>query len=274
MAMKRLSLFLLFGFLLGACDIIDEPYLTTPGGDDGEPDDFEIENVVQKALLEEFTGHQCPNCPDGAATAEQLHNLYGEKFVIIAYHAGYFARTSSSFPADFRTEVGTELDNYFKPTGYPAGTINRTEQNGQKVYGNSIWPGATAEVIGNEPRLGLEMIPTLSSGKLNVTVRAQAFNELPTLQVSVFITEDGIISPQKTTSETIEDYEHNHMFRMSLNGTWGSPIFADGAVNGSKQSFKVSGTLKTEWKTDKLTIVCFAYNPETDEIVQVEAVKL
>lgn len=273
--MKRISFLILLGLLIGGCDIIQEPYMVTnPGGEDDDQHDFEIENVVQKVVLEEFTGHRCIGCPEAAEVINDLYNIYDGRFMAIAFHEGHFARPNSDFPADYRTEVGKELNDYFQVEYNPMGTVNRTVNNGQILYGDAEWPGMTAELLENEPRLGLEIIHTKNGENISVTVRAQALDELNPLMVSVFLTEDGIISPQSTPDGTIKDYEHNHVFRMSLNGTWGTSIFAEGAIEGSKASFKVSGTLNPEWDSNNMHIVCFAYNSETDEVIQAEVVKL
>ena len=53
-----------------ACDIEDEPYLipvdTIPIGSGGPSEG------IRKVLLEDYTGHKCPNCPEAA---EEAHNL-------------------------------------------------------------------------------------------------------------------------------------------------------------------------------------------------------
>ena len=263
--MKHISaIILLFALFISSCDIIDEPYMNEPtnGGETGE--------TVQKVLLEEFTGHQCPNCPNGAVTAEQLHQAYGNKFIVIAYHAGFFARTNTDFPMDFRTTEGTELNSHFNVEGYPAGVINRTEYNSNLVTSNTAWPSATSGIMDIEPRLKLVINHTYTSGNLSVTVKAKALSEIDPLRICVFITEDGLISPQETPSGTVEDYVHNHVFRMSLNGTWGTETFTERATVDQEESITVQGAINPDWNSSNLNIICFAYNTESGEIIQVE----
>jgi len=278
--MKRISLFILLGIFASACDVIEEPYIT--GNNDGGQgsfeildEDFEIENVVQKVLLEEFTGHQCPNCPEGAITAYNLHNFYGDKFITIAYHAGFFARTSSEFPTDYRTSEGNALNTEFGVSSYPAGVINRTKVNSNLVLGNSLWPQATDNIIDNTPKLGIEIIHVHDEDNISVTIRLQTFYEIEPLRVCVFITEDNLISPQITPEGVVDDYEHNHVFRTSLlNETWGIPIFTEGANSGLKMSFRINRNIDASWNTSNLNIVCFAYDEITGEVLQAEQVAL
>ncbi|MDD2549996.1 MAG: Omp28 family outer membrane lipoprotein [Bacteroidales bacterium] len=263
--MKRIAtITLMFAILISACDIIDEPYINQPinGDETGE--------TVQKVLLEEFTGHKCPNCPEGAITAEQLHQTYGNKFVVIAYHTGFFARPTNDFPEDYRTEVGNDLESSFPIEGYPAGIINRTEFNGRLVNCNTAWPSATSEALNNVPRLQLKIDHTYTSNNVSVTINAKALCNIEPLKICVFITEDGLISAQETLEGVVENYEHKHVFRMSLNGTWGTQTFAEGAAVGQEETITVQGTIDANWNANNLNIVCFAYHSESGEIIQAE----
>ena len=45
----------------------------------------------KKALIEEFTGINCGNCPDGHAIAAKLQLAQPENVYTIAIHAGHYA---------------------------------------------------------------------------------------------------------------------------------------------------------------------------------------
>ncbi len=255
------------------CDIVEGPYVNPIE----IPTDSNV--VVQKVLLEEFTGHQCPNCPAGAEEASQLHSLYEGRFIVIAYHAGFFARTSSDFPIDYRTSVGNELNTHFGVVSYPAGLINR---KGGNVVGVTEWSGLTSEVISQEPSLRLTISKTYNETTrlLNVTVTAKALAQLSSMNVSVFITESGMVSPQKTSNDpnypsgVIPDYQHNHVFRASMNGTWGNEIFNAGAEANKTETLEMNYTISNDWNAENIHIVCFAYSNSTGEVIQVEEVNL
>lgn len=263
------SIFLGIALVFFGCDIIEEPYINS----NIQPPD--PEETVQKVLLEEFTGHQCPNCPAGAQIAKQLQTLYGDRFVIIAYHAGWFARTLSGFTTDYRTTIGTELDKIYNEEFYPAGLINR---EGNKLD-RSLWATAAAEIISREAKLSIQFSKEFNttSRNLSVTVNLKAIETLNEVKVCVFLTESGLVSPQKTSGDpeypdgTIPNYVHNNVFRASLNGTWGSSLFEGGAAIGETQSITVSGVLNSNWNENNMQIVCFAYDVETGQIIQVES---
>jgi hypothetical protein len=90
------------------------------------------------------------------------------------------------------------------------------------------------------------------------------------VNICVFIAENGIISPQLSSDGTIPEYEHNHVFRTSLNGTWGTRIFDDGANVNQSQSITVSGNIDAPWNENNIDIICFAYDSATQETIQVE----
>ncbi len=280
---KRIVTFSITTILLclNACDIVEEPYINSPN------DNNDSNEVIQKVLLEEFTGHQCPNCPEGSALAKQLKNLYDDSFIIIAYHAGWFAKTSSNFTTDFTTPVGDQLYETFGIQSNPSGLINRRDDltdGTDLVLGSTQWSSAAAAAIEEEPKLKLSISHTYNSSNksLSVTVNATTLAETNPLLISVFITEDGIISPQKTTSDdpnanedgVISDYVHSNVFRTSLNGAWGTKIFKDGADVNQTASVTENGTIDNNWVESNIKIVCFAYEEESGSIIQAEYVKL
>lgn len=269
-------LYLLGFILLFSCDIIEEPYMNNVNHnvDTGE--------VVQKVLLEEFTGHQCPNCPGGAEVASQLHGIYGDRFIVIAYHAGWFARTSNEFPIDYRTSTGEELNDQFGVLAYPSGLVNRTSVDGNILLNPADWGTVTSSILENEPKLKLTISKSFNqeTREVSVNLTATSLQEVNEMKVCVFLTEDNLHSPQKTqVSEeypdgVIENYSHNHVFRTSLNGTWGTTIFSGGSVEGESQSVAVNGVIQNQWILENLSIVCFAYDVVDGNVIQVEKIKL
>lgn len=267
---------ILFGTLLFGCDIVEEPYMNPidDGNNTGE--------TVQKVLLEEFTGHQCPNCPGGAQVASQLHDFYGDRFIVIAYHAGWFARTSSLFPIDYRTSAGEEFNTFFQVNAYPSGMVNRTVVNSNQLLNPTDWGSATADFIEKEPILEFSLTKFYNSSNRNllVNVTAKAFSQLNALKLCVFVVEDSLVSPQIVPEDENypnginPEYVHNHVYRTSLNGAWGTDLFTEGAINNQTQTISVNGTINEEWNVENLSIVCFAYEVESGEVIQTEDEKV
>lgn len=263
--------------LLPSCDIIEEPYLEEVKVDN---DTIPVEQHVRKVLLEDFTGQKCPNCPDAAEIAHTLQGIYGEQIVVIAIHAGNFAIPDGTFTADYRTAEGDELNSYYNISmyGYPMGLINRTEYNGYPVVPKENWETAFAEQVEMEVQADISITNTYNSGtrKLDCVIKTEFLEELDgTYNICAFITESGIISPQQTIGGIISNYQHNHMLRGSLNGTWGDPAGTDGlAIPGNKLTNNYSFTLPAEWNAENCAVVAYVYNTESLIVIQAEEVAL
>ena len=79
-------------------------------------------NIIQKILIEDFTGHTCQNCPEAAEELHTIQSNYPSQVIGIAIHAGFFAEpenNDTSFTTDFRTEKGNSIHDKFVPWGYP-----------------------------------------------------------------------------------------------------------------------------------------------------------
>ena len=91
----------------------------------------ETSNIVQKVLIEDFTGHKCQNCPEAAEELHILQDSYENQVIGIAIHAGFFAEPNSAvapfLTTDFRTEKGTEIHDFFGANAYPVGMVNRVD---------------------------------------------------------------------------------------------------------------------------------------------------
>ena len=126
--MKKIF-YIIIAFVLFAvsCDKVEGPYIEKieNGNDTSE--------FVQNILIEDFTGHKCPNCPRAARTLEEIHHNFGDRIIPMALHVSTLADPSSgAFNLDLKTDEGTEIDDFFGVStspGLPNGMINRTVYN-------------------------------------------------------------------------------------------------------------------------------------------------
>lgn len=276
---KIISLFsfLLATLVFSACDIIEEPYMTNSGGNGNNGE------VVRKVLLEEFTGHQCPNCTEGAATAATLKEFFGDQMVIISIHAGFFARTSApNFLTDYRTAAGNEINSYFGISYNPVGMVNRKEGSGSPILNPNAWGGVISEILEQEPQAGINISTSYqaSNRKLDVTIKSTMLEDLECpIYLVAFLLEDNLISPQKTNDSEypdgiIPDYVHRHVLRTCINGTWGETL-SSGQVSAMEVFTKTySLTLNEEWNAENCSVVAYLYSGQTLEVIQAEEKKL
>jgi thiol-disulfide isomerase/thioredoxin len=258
-------------FLVNSCDIVEEPYLVPTGGNGPGPGE-----KVRKVLLEDFTGQKCPNCPEAAELAHNLKTIYGEQFVLLTVHAGFYSvpDATGNFTTDYRTTVGNDLNGYFPFLGYPSGMVNRSEYKGSVVLFKDDWEGAVAAQV-DLPAAAEVVISheyNTTSRKLTCTLESTFLESLSgTYNICVFVTESGIVSPQQTEQGVNQNYEHNHVLRASMNGTWGDPVGTDGTATANvKLTDNFEITLDNAWNAENCGIVAFIYNTESQEVVQAE----
>lgn len=289
-----------------SCDIIEGPYIinndTTP---------IDTSTYVKKVLIEDFTGHRCPNCPSAAEELAALQNYYGDKVIGIAIHPSSQAfstpspLTSSSYTYDFRTEFGDDIDDVFELTtvGLPRGMVNRVGFDTDHQLGKDEWSSAVQTELAKDPIFGITLSSNVSSGNGTISVTVKALSninlnkteEIEDYNIVICLTENEIIEWQKDNAAgDIEEYEHNHVLRTILNSTFGESIgnsFVEGDIWEKDYSvdittleninenyslntlFMGNGNCKG-WDENKMEIVAYIYKSDNYEIVQVEQIHL
>ena len=284
---------LILGLLLyfSSCDIVETPYMNN---ENVNPIDTNSNNYVKKVLIEDFTGHLCPNCPQAANEIDAIHNIYGDQIIAIAIHVTksfarpYPASQAPSFQYDFRTIWGDDLDNFFdiSSAGLPRGMINRMGYPNNHKLGKDEWANAVTNELNKEIDFGI----IINSNNNNINVTTEILNNISgSYNLVVCLTENGIINWQKDGTENIEDYEHNHILRSVLideslsNNTSleiGQEIQKNISYNlTSLEQFNIDYSANTaelgngnagNWNAENMSIVAYIYDTNTKEIVQAE----
>lgn len=262
---------------LFSCDEIEDPFIEY----DGQCGDASLPVPIKQILIEEFTGHQCGNCPEGAKTIETLKELYCDHIIPVAIHAGYFAEVKTSsdkYTYDYRSEDGNAIDSYFEASssGVPNAMINRAEINGDLTLNPADWSTVVAELVLKEPVLDINISTSLNQNSREVTMDIDVLfieSNSQELMLSVYFVEDSIVSWQKDYSlpaneQDIPDYEHNHVLRDAINGTWGDQI-TTGSTNAEEVISKsYTYSINPNWNIQNSSIVAFVYRNETKEVLQ------
>lgn len=260
-----------------ACDEIEEPFIEYQG----QCGDASLSIPIKQILLEEFTGHQCGNCPEGAQIIETLKQLYCDHIIPVAIHAGYFAEVSTygdKYTYEYRTEDGNIIDAYFEASssGVPNGMINRAEIENDITQIPENWAVVVAEMLLEKPVLDININTStiIDSRELELNVDVvfiEGMND--NLMLSVYFVEDSIVSWQKDYDDTLEDeniefYAHNHVLRDAINGTWGDQIL-NGQINANDvKSKSYNYKINRNWVIKNSGIVAFVYRKDTKEVLQ------
>ena len=273
-----------------SCEVVDGPYII---------DSESYINPDKKVLIEDFTGHLCPNCPDAARELEAIHDIYGDQIIAIAIHVSksfarpYPASQAPIFQYDFRTNWGTNWDDFYgiSNAGLPRGMINRVGyQNDSHRLGKDEW----ASTVSLELKKEVDFNISITSDTNNITVSSTLENDLiNNYNLVVCLTESNIENWQKDGQENIENYKHNHVLRTVIydNKLSNQTDFSSGEV--IENSFNISlSDLEQDnidysiniaelgngnaggWDVDNLSVIAYIYNTLTQEILQVEEVHL
>ena len=284
------------------CDIVTEPY--GPVGDRGWNPGFDQAPVYndtlvtkRRILLEEFTGHKCPNCPEGADIASQIQTAHPEDFLVVSIHnSGSFSKPDihdpdHPYPSNFETETGEKLRIKYQFSSFPGGMLNRSDINGKIKISYTKWDEEVTKLIADpaymEPRFKLFIEGVYNSELGNRSVRINY--KVETLKsitgnfaIVGYVLESHIIAPQtdnRLSNSYVPDYEHNHVLRVGFPGDGGGKtLFVDPSKGDVTESLIDAELLFTSlddnWVPENMDVVVFMYNSDTGEIMAVEEMKL
>lgn len=262
-------------FIINSCDKVDAPYI----------EEVDFCSGDKKVLLEDYTGHECVNCPSAALLAHELQEKFCNRVIIMSVHAGYFARPSTINPLfedDFRTEAGEEWDTFFGngAQGNPNGLVDRVQVNDNYVISPGNWSTVIAPLLQKPAEAKIEITNTFdnTSNKLTTNIKTSFLDAVSgNIKLLVCLTQDSIIAPQKNNTPEAgetpidENYVHMHMLRKTLNGAWGESINGASTISsGDEFSKEYSLDFIDEWIPKNCHVVAFIYREDTKEVLQVE----
>jgi hypothetical protein len=286
MKTKSVLFSVLIAALFNSCDVVDGPYGVPiiNGGTD-------TNTVINKVLVEDFTGHTCKFCPNAHREAERLQAIYGKRILVLGNHSGPFAKPEvtsggipiypdSSFIYDFRNTISTAISTDFGiiALGYPKGMVNRSKDNSNNLILEwSAWEGAIDKALAKPVLAGLKMTTTYDAGSKNIScsIVTEVLQDMTdNLQLAMYIVEDSIVNWQKDGTVKERNYMHRHVLRGSLNGEYGVDLGA-GLLEGTKITKTASATLlPADANPTHVSIYAVLTNAVTKEVIQVEEQKI
>jgi len=290
--MKNLRIFILLiiaGYFIQSCDKIDPPYKKDGGSADTTEcplPEFPVNNnPVRKVLMEEFTGHQCPNCPKGQQKIKELAAKYGDQLNVVAIHAGVFAELDPThgYTNDFRTPEGTKINDDFDAgnLGYPSGMVNRVVKAppDNRILSRYEWEGAMDTMMTTAPYFDIQIITDYNEAdrKLCTHVQTEFLQDITKeVNLVIYILEDSIVSKQTNNDPTIgptpaiDDYVHMHVLRGTVSGAYGKPLSTETVDQGSKMIKSYKTILPAEWNEKHISVLAYVYYPDDLIILQSE----
>lgn len=239
--------------------------------------------VSKKVLIEDFTGMECSFCAEASEHIDHYLNESGvaDKAVIVAHHA-----YKGSYYDFYALENSLSYASFFGMTGAPQMMIDRYGFGGNTLMFDVLNynPGAMATTRLNSDcftSIGIRSDYNKATRELTITVVGQKYMPLtgtyPTLHV--WLTEDGQVNWQNSSSGLIQNYVHDHVLRVFVTDVIGDllepeagpyertytvtipeEIYGYGGANGSEA--RPGGP--TKLNDENMHIVAFVgnFNPE------------
>ena len=272
--------YIVLTLLLAGCQVIpeDQQLLPLP---QSEPQ--------SNALLIEFTGFLCVNCPTAAEEAQRLHETYPDNLVVVAMHPSdnHFTQTTLE-EYDYTCPEANEYYRYFGGTAvtpFPTGVVDM--QQGWLEYPS--W-GTMVRMSVLDKKSGHLMvnITDINEQQRSFHVYASVFVDEPAdewidremqIEVMLWLVADSVSGAQMMPDgSTNLSYTHRHMLRASLfDNPWGTyPVIVAGTECRVAQfDYVVTDTIGGQvLPLDRYSLVAVLMDPSTKQLLDVKQIEL
>lgn len=239
---------------------------------------------ARKVLVEELSGVNCTNCPDGAREIAKIQSALGKENVIVVtvYPSlyGILSRPYTDSKYDFRIKEGDDLVKYLGiADGIPAVSVNRTINNIGAVnpFMLSItqWAGVVRDQLQQEPSIGLFMTNKYDAASRNLDIQLNLTPE-ETLsgehRLTVMITQDSIVDAQNDKGVKVKEYVHRHVLRKILTQPSGE-VISEPLTKNALITKTLNFVLPADWAADHCTVVAFVHKSGTPDLHVLQAVE-
>lgn len=274
---------LFIGATLFSCDTYEDPILgVIEPCDATEVPEFEpLNSAVQGILIEDFTAHQCGNCPPAGLILKGLAEEHPGQLIPLAVHAGDLASTNEEYPPDWTTAEGSVYWFDMNANSYPIGRVNRLESE-LDYYPPDFWSDLVDGLLDASPQAGIQMVVDHEegSGKTGVHVHITWFEGLAgAVRLGLLISENHLVGPQLWYPNVdppgpgyIDEFEHEHMLRGSVTGAKGFVVSQD-PETGETQQECYAFTMNPEWNASNCDLVA-VLTADNGRVIQTLAVPI
>lgn len=295
--MKKKFIYLAAGVILFAASCKEQGSLKMSSLAEEESYVSDTIEVAQgkRILVEELTGVQCKNCPEGAEILEQLNTQNSGALSIVSIHTGYLAAPlAGKSIQDFNTEKAVDLRAVIGNGAKPCAAFDRLPIGATPykymLEGSNKWANAVAQSKTMTPTtpLNLYVSSKFNAEKNTYDIEVRVKYTKPVSEkhaLHVFVTESDIVDVQEMADGSHNAaYVFNHVFRDAVTPIGGRPFLIDKAQKPAGQtyiyrtSYKIDATdaKKKFWKPENMHITAFVNTFESEDIhvVQVQEAHL
>ena len=256
--MKKITLLSILICVLSVQTLFSQTYVST------EPQN---KNVI----LEEFTGVNCPNCPQGHEVANQILEANPGRAWVVGFHpynSNY--TTPGAGQPDFRRHHPDSLymipycgTSRFMPSAY----INRRVYSGERIQSRTVWANYTTQFLAETSPVNVGLASTYdeTTKQLDIIVEIYYTEDMTDLNtLNVLFSESGMIAYQSGGSA---NYVHKRVFRETFTAQWGDPINQQTTQGTFIQETFTFDNSAEEYDMAECEILAYIVNPVTTEII-------
>jgi hypothetical protein len=281
------------------CDKIDNPVVDL--GPNATLDStlvftsYDDNSTNRTAVLMDFTGHNCGNCPGAAVIAKDIKDDYPDQMYIMAVHPNapglsepIPSHPEGGFQTNWITPEGEDLQNIYSiPTALPIGMVSGIETNGVFHGFPSSWRGKVEDAIASPSFMNIDLNKGYSESTRSIVIEAEITINTDiqnNLGLIVALLESDLEDWQLNGTEAfpadpsypggeVENYIHNHVLRKHLNGIQGVDI-SDEPLTASTEDeptiieYEFSGVVSEDYISENCEIIVWVYDKQTLEIYQ------
>lgn len=285
--MRKASLFVCVAIGIAFTSCKEKGPLIDFGGTKAEDTTYTVSDPgaaqQRMVLIEEFTGGNCPYCPQGHEYIygpDGIKAKHPDRVAVIAYHINNYNQAEPAHGAkyDFRTVDATDVCNTVFggiAVGMPSASFDRSPENGEYLLDRAKWVAKSDERFALPSSANLTLDNKYDSTTREAVITVKVVYTAPVAKkqaLTLAIVESNIIDAQKNVSTIDPAYVHRSVLRDIITPFYGSPIIdsvatkAPGRVYERTFKFKVSDA----WNASNCDIVAFVHNnnPGDKEVVQ------
>ena len=186
-----------------------------------------VPSNIRTALLIDFSGWRCVNCPDAAVQAHELLSIYGQQLVVLEAHPAANKLTASQKP-DYNYTCPA-ADSLYKTMGgnnttpLPIGSVNmKAKEGGTFLMNVGEWAGAVQSAVKQyhsaDIHLRIGEQDSIICNIYNWSDQTLACN------LYVWLTEDSIVSAHYFPDSLSTNYMRHHLLRDAISSPNGEPL--------------------------------------------------
>lgn len=228
----------------------------------------------RKALIENFTGAKCGNCPVAMYKMDSIAAQHPDSVSLLNIHSGFYASTNTQYTLDLRTAWGTSEDNYFgmATNGTPDGLVNREVSGSSPIVMYPSYSSMVNSVItGSNSPVNIGLNASCNNQVLTVNAELYFRQALPGAVFNVVLAEDSIWGYQLDYYQTGNQYtfiKHNHVLRYSFTNQWdGALLSSSTTALGNYYPQTYTYTVPSTINANNCYVVAYVSDTTTGRVV-------